>query len=240
MDADVGMVAVRGVDGDASTLTVRRCSDAGAKVTGVLWLESPWNARDKTTDHRDGAGDRLELAPAGHAAHAGVAAARGAASREPPATIADGHRRRAALARRRRVRDLRRAGDGRRRDRTVPGRWRRRSCWSSAPRATCPSTDVVMPGVDRDRGRGAAARRRRRLRRDAPDAGTAAARSPTCATARCRRRCRPSTTSTARRARHRRARARRAAAHPRRRRPLRPRRRHGAAARTGRLVRRRG
>jgi hypothetical protein len=41
-DVNVGVVAVRGVDGDRVSDTVGSLTGAGANVTGVLWLESPW------------------------------------------------------------------------------------------------------------------------------------------------------------------------------------------------------
>ncbi|HEX3456118.1 MAG TPA: copper transporter, partial [Gaiellaceae bacterium] len=44
---DVGVVAVRGVDGDRVSLTSAALRNAGANVTGVLWLESPWKLEDK-------------------------------------------------------------------------------------------------------------------------------------------------------------------------------------------------
>ena len=40
---DVGVIAVRGVDDDRVDATVTALRDAGANVTGVLWLESSWN-----------------------------------------------------------------------------------------------------------------------------------------------------------------------------------------------------
>ncbi|HEX5586132.1 MAG TPA: copper transporter [Acidimicrobiia bacterium] len=40
--ANVGVVAVRGVDGDRVNDTVAALTTGGAKVTGVLWLESSW------------------------------------------------------------------------------------------------------------------------------------------------------------------------------------------------------
>ena len=39
---DVGVVAVRGVDGDQVDNTTAALRTAGANVTGVLWLEAPW------------------------------------------------------------------------------------------------------------------------------------------------------------------------------------------------------
>jgi hypothetical protein len=41
-NADVGVIAVRGVSGDRVTATVDSLQDGGALATGVLWLESPW------------------------------------------------------------------------------------------------------------------------------------------------------------------------------------------------------
>jgi hypothetical protein len=45
-NADVGVIAVRGVDGDRVTATVDALSQGGATVTGVLWLEDAWNLDD--------------------------------------------------------------------------------------------------------------------------------------------------------------------------------------------------
>ena len=45
-NADVGLVAVRGVDGDRVEQTATSLRAAGATVTGVLWLESPWALDD--------------------------------------------------------------------------------------------------------------------------------------------------------------------------------------------------
>ncbi|MET0627774.1 MAG: copper transporter [Acidimicrobiia bacterium] len=42
-NVDVGVVAVRGVDGDRVNDTVAALTSGGANVTGVLWLESPWS-----------------------------------------------------------------------------------------------------------------------------------------------------------------------------------------------------
>jgi hypothetical protein len=41
-NADVGVIAVRGVDGDRVQETVAALQSGGAQVTGVLWLESAW------------------------------------------------------------------------------------------------------------------------------------------------------------------------------------------------------
>ena len=41
-DVNVGVVAVRGVDGDRVSDTVAALAAGGANVNGVLWLESPW------------------------------------------------------------------------------------------------------------------------------------------------------------------------------------------------------
>ena len=41
-NADVGVIAVRGVNGDRVTATVDSLQDGGALVTGVLWLEGSW------------------------------------------------------------------------------------------------------------------------------------------------------------------------------------------------------
>lgn len=45
-NADVGVIAVRGVDGDRVSDTVEMLQQGGATVTGVLWLESSWNLDD--------------------------------------------------------------------------------------------------------------------------------------------------------------------------------------------------
>ena len=45
-NADVGVIAVRGVDGDRVSRTVDALHLGGATVTGVLWLESSWNLED--------------------------------------------------------------------------------------------------------------------------------------------------------------------------------------------------
>jgi Copper transport outer membrane protein, MctB len=45
-NADVGIVAVRGVDGERVDQTVELLTASGASVTGVLWLESSWNLDD--------------------------------------------------------------------------------------------------------------------------------------------------------------------------------------------------
>ncbi|MFI5046710.1 MAG: copper transporter [Acidimicrobiia bacterium] len=42
MNADVGLVAVRGVDGKRVSIATTSLQDAGARVTGVLWLERGW------------------------------------------------------------------------------------------------------------------------------------------------------------------------------------------------------
>ena len=39
---EVGVVAVRGVDGDRATTVVTAAQQAGATVTGVLWIEDQW------------------------------------------------------------------------------------------------------------------------------------------------------------------------------------------------------
>jgi hypothetical protein len=39
---DVGVVAVRGVDGDSTTATISALQQADATVSGTLWLESKW------------------------------------------------------------------------------------------------------------------------------------------------------------------------------------------------------
>jgi len=46
VNADVGIVAVRGVDGERVDETVELLTAGGATVTGVLWLESSWNLDD--------------------------------------------------------------------------------------------------------------------------------------------------------------------------------------------------
>jgi hypothetical protein len=45
-NADVGVVAVRGVDSERVSRTVEMLQLGGATVTGVLWLERPWNLDD--------------------------------------------------------------------------------------------------------------------------------------------------------------------------------------------------
>jgi hypothetical protein len=45
-NVDVGVLAVRGVDDDRVSLTLATLRDAGANVTGVLWLEEPWVLED--------------------------------------------------------------------------------------------------------------------------------------------------------------------------------------------------
>jgi hypothetical protein len=47
LNADVGLVAVRGVDEERVALTSTVLTDAGANVTGVLWLERPWALEDR-------------------------------------------------------------------------------------------------------------------------------------------------------------------------------------------------
>jgi hypothetical protein len=46
-NADVGMIAVRGADDDRVGQTVEVLQQGGARVTGVLWIESPWNLEDE-------------------------------------------------------------------------------------------------------------------------------------------------------------------------------------------------
>jgi len=46
VNADVGIVAVRGVDGDRIDQTVDLLTWGGANVTGILWLESSWTLDD--------------------------------------------------------------------------------------------------------------------------------------------------------------------------------------------------
>ncbi len=45
-NADVGVIAVRGADDDRVDQTVQALQQSGARVTGVLWIESPWNLED--------------------------------------------------------------------------------------------------------------------------------------------------------------------------------------------------
>ncbi|MET0421329.1 MAG: copper transporter [Acidimicrobiia bacterium] len=47
VSSDVGVIAVRGVDDDPVNETVDDLQQAGARATGVLWLESPWKLDDK-------------------------------------------------------------------------------------------------------------------------------------------------------------------------------------------------
>ena len=46
-NADVGVIAVRGVDGASVDATVDSLQDGGALVTGVLWLEGPWKLENE-------------------------------------------------------------------------------------------------------------------------------------------------------------------------------------------------
>ena len=45
-NADVGVIAVRGVSGERVSATVDSLQDGGAQVTGVLWLEAPWKLQN--------------------------------------------------------------------------------------------------------------------------------------------------------------------------------------------------
>ncbi len=47
-NADVGVIAARGVDSERVTATVDSLQDGGALVTGVLWLEGSWKLDDET------------------------------------------------------------------------------------------------------------------------------------------------------------------------------------------------
>jgi hypothetical protein len=65
-NADVGVVAVRGADDDRVGQTVDALQQGGARVTGVLWIESPWNLEDddQVSAMADAIGSTLRRPPA--------------------------------------------------------------------------------------------------------------------------------------------------------------------------------
>ena len=81
---EVGVVAVRGVDGDRTTAVVTAARQADATATGTLWLEDKWAlaGADDVEALQDGPG--VDDEEQERAARRGVAAARRAAERTRP------------------------------------------------------------------------------------------------------------------------------------------------------------